>query len=87
MTCCLVIVLGVVLKVLVLQVIALVGVVVLKEVVSYTVFCISVPVVILSFVAVDGLKVLKEVVSCAVVPVVLCVLVWDVLDSFCNESG
>ena len=67
--------LGVVLKVLVLPVIALVDVVVLKEVVGCTVFCISVPVVVLSFIAVDGLKVLKEVVGCAVVPVVLCVLV------------
>ena len=79
--------LGVVLKVLVLPVVALVGVVVLKEVVGCTVFYISVHVVILSFIAVDGLKVLKEVVSCAVVLVVLCVLVWDILDSFCNESG
>ena len=67
--------LGVVLKVLVLPVIALVGVVVLKEVVSCTVLCISVPVVILSFLTVDDLQVLKEVVSCAVVLVVLCVLV------------
>ena len=74
-TCYLVIVLGVVLKVLVLPVIALVGVVVLKEVVSCTILCISVPVIILSFLAVDGLQVLKEVVNCAVVLVILCVLV------------
>ena len=67
--------LGVVLKVLALAVVDLVGVVVLKEVVSCTIFCISVPVVVLSFEAVDGLKVLKEVVGCAVVLVVLCVLV------------
>ena len=62
-------------KVLVLPVIALVGVVVLKEVVGCTVLCIRVPVVILSFLTVDDLQVLKEVVSCAVVLVVLCVLV------------
>ena len=55
--------LGVVLKVLVLPVITLVGVV-LKEVVSCTVF----PVVSLAMV-------LKEVVNCVNVPVVLCVLV------------
>ena len=61
-------------------VIVLVGVVVLKEVVSCTVFCINVPVVvILSVVAVEVVVVLKGVVGCAIccisVPVVLCVLV------------
>ena len=53
---------------------------VLKEVVSCTVFCINVPVVvILSVVAVEVVVVLKGVVGCAIccisVPVVLCVLV------------
>ena len=61
-----------VLKVLVLPVIALEGVVVLKEVVGCTVLCISVPVVILLFLTVDDLQVLKEVEGCAVV---LCILV------------
>ena len=67
--------LGVVLEVLVLPVVTLVGMVVLKEVVGCTIFCISVPVVILSFLTVNDLQVLKEVVGCAVVPVILCVLV------------
>ena len=67
--------LGVVLKVLVLPVVALVCVVVLKEVVDCAIFCIRVPVVILSFLTVDDLQVLKEVVSCAVVLVILGVLV------------
>ena len=69
---------GVVLKVLVLPVVALVGVVVLKEVVeSDTILelCIRVPVVIPSFLTVDDLQVLKEVVSCAVVLVIFVVLV------------
>ena len=60
LTCSPVVVLGVVLKVFILPVIALVGVV-LKEVVSCTVF----PVVSLAMV-------LKEVAGCASVPVVLC---------------
>ena len=67
--------LGVVLKVFILPGVVLVGVVVLKEVASCTVFCISILVVILPVMAVDGVMVLKEVVSCAFVPVVLCVLV------------
>ena len=60
-------------------VIGLVGVVVLKEVVSCTVFFISVPVAVLSVIAVECVVVLKEVVGCAIfcisVLVVLCVLV------------
>ena len=79
-----------VLKVLVLPVVALVGVVVLKEVVNsdtILVLCIRVPVVIPSFLTVYDLQVLKEVVGCAVVSVVFVVLVSEVLDSFCNESG
>ena len=69
---------GVVLKVLVLPVVALVGVVVLKEVVysdTILALCIRVPVVILSLLTVDDLQVLKEVVSCAVVLVIFVVLV------------
>ena len=62
LVCCLVVVLGMVLKVLVLPAVALVGVV-LKDVVGCTVF----PVVSLAMV-------LKEVVGCASVLVVLCVL-------------
>ena len=74
--------LGVVLKVLVLPVVALVGVVVLKEVVGCTVFPVVSLAMVLKEVAgctilpiVSLAMVLKEVVGCAGVPVALCVLV------------